>query len=297
MNIIIAVDDNYIEHAKTMLYSLADNTPNTILDIYLIERSVSPSKLESLQKFARKRCNGNLYDLKIADDLFKNVPQKDRISIETYFRLLAFLILPKSLSRALWLDSDLIIKSNIVDFYNQNIQGVCAAVCDEKDQKHHMRLSIDEGHKYFNAGVILFNLDEMRKNFQEKDIFNCIEKHKDHLDLMDQDVLNILLENKVRYCDAVKYNNGAFGFSILDHSKMKELKNSAIIIHYWGAMKPWNWKGANWADCYWWRYELKRGRIFQAIAYRSRNSFVKAGILLREVYYIVKAQMTKLGKR
>lgn len=293
MNIIIAVDKNYIEHAKTMLYSLACNNEEH-LDVYLLQKSIPQKDLKEFSKFVEIKSHGTLHVVEIPQEAFKNVPMNDRMSLETYYRLLSFSLLPDSVDRALWLDADIIVKGNIAEFYHQDFEGNLAVCCAEKAQVHNERLGLPLTHRYFNAGVILFCISEMRKTFKEDDVFNCVEHHKEHLLLMDQDVLNVLLSGRVKYCDTDVYNNGAFGFSILDKEKMKEIENTARIIHFWGAMKPWNWRGANWADRYWWEYEWKRGRIGETLSYRVLNTPVKGYLLLRELYYMICAQLKRI---
>ena len=294
MNILIAINEKYIEPAKTMLYSLACQQDEE-LSVYLLQSSISPKKLEDLHRFVNKKCHGKLNVVCIDRSLFANVPKCKWLSEETYYRLVSFGLLPKSMERVLWLDADMIIKGDVTELYTQDFEGNYAVVCAEDTKKNHLRLGLSEDHRYFNAGVILYNLNAIREHLVVQDVFDCIEEHRDHLDLMDQDVLNVLFENKVKDVDAATYNNETFGFNVLGKEKMTELRDRARIIHYIGSMKPWNYKGANWADKYWWRYEMKRGgRTGAMIKYRCLNAPVKLWHLVREVYYLVLGQMKKI---
>lgn len=294
MNIIIAVDENYVEYAKTMLFSLACNNDEKIV-VYLLQKSVSKPSLAQFARFMEEKCHGELRVVDIPAELFADLPSNGRLSEETYYRLLAFELLPKTVERALWLDADIIVKGNIADFYHTDFDGKLAAACAEDTLKNHERLGLSQTHRYFNAGVILFNLPAMRQRFSPADVFSCIERHRDHLDCMDQDVLNVLLMDSVKYVDRTTYNNGAFGFNILGKEKMRELEETARIIHYWGSVKPWNRKGANWADGYWWGYEWKRGDHYSCcVKYRLANAPVKVKHLLREVYYLIRGQLNRI---
>ena len=294
MNIVIAVDDNYIEHAKTMLFSLAVNNAER-MDVFLLYSSVSPENLDNFRRFVTNKCRGKLTPIPVPASIFEGVPVGKWLSAETYYRLLTPELLPEPLDRALWLDADIIVKGDISEFYHQSFDGCLAVACPEESMKNHRRLGLSDTHRYFNAGVILFDLPAMRKAISVSDIFDCVAVHGDHLDCMDQDVLNVLLMDRVKYADAEVYNNGAFGFSVLNDSKMRSLKEKARIIHYWGSVKPWNAKGVNWADRYWWHYERKRGDRKKAVlSYRVKNAPVKAGAIARELRFIVKGQLKKL---
>ena len=251
MNIIIAINEKYIEPAKTMLYSLACQQNEKIV-VYLLQSSIRPEKLDELRTFIGKRCHGELNVVPIDKELFANVPRQKWWSEETYYRLISFALLPESVERILWLDGDIIVKGDISELYNQSFDGNYAVACAEDTMKHHARLGLSGAHRYFNAGVILYDMNALRRDFAVQDIFDCIGKHKEHLDLLDQDVLNVLFDGRVKYADARVYNHEAFGFNVLGKAKMDEIRDVARIFHYKGAVKPWDPKGANWADKYWW---------------------------------------------
>lgn len=296
MNLIIAINEKYIEPAKTMLFSLACQQDEEIT-VYLLQSSISKNKLDDLQIFVDQKCHGKLVVAPIEKKIFANVPKNKWWTEETYYRLIAFELLPKDTKRALWLDADIIVKGNITALYTQPFDGNYAVVCAEDTKKNHQRLGLSEAHRYFNAGVVLFNFEAIRQDFTVQDIFDCIEKHRDHLDALDQDVLNLLFENKVTYVDASVYNNETFGFNILSKGKMSELRDTAAIIHFTGSMKPWNYKGANWADRYWWKYEKGRGKqTLPFIKYRLLNTPVKLWHYMREGYYFVLGQVKKMQK-
>lgn len=294
MNILIAINEKYIEPAKTMLYSLARHN-NEYLDVYLLQSSISSEKIKELDKFLHEKCHGELNTITIDKTLFANVPKQKWLSEETYYRLVAFELLPETVERILWLDGDIIVKGNIFELYNQEFDSQYIIACAENTTKHHKRLGLSNQHRYFNAGVVLYNMVTIRQHYTIQDVFECIEKHKDHLDLLDQDILNVLFDSKTKYMEAKTYNNATLGFNILGREKMKDIRENACIIHYIGAMKPWNPKGANWADKYWWRYELRRGGRWKAFAYYNVQHFpVKLYHYVRELYYFIKGQLRKL---
>lgn len=296
MNLIIAINEKYIEPAKTMLFSLASNQKEEI-KVFLLQSSVSEEKIEELQSFVREKCHGELIPVKIDRTIFANVPISKWWTEETYYRLIAFKLLPQTVTRALWLDADIVVNGDITELYTQSFEGKYAVVCAEDTMKNHQRLGLSEEHRYFNAGVILLNLEAIRRSFSVQSVFDCIETHRNHLDALDQDILNLLFENQVKYVDAQIYNNETFGFNVLSKEKMTELRNMAKIIHFTGSMKPWNYRGANWADRYWWKYEKGRGdRVVAFLGYRCLNTPIKLWHIAREGYYLFLGQAKKALK-
>lgn len=90
-------------------------------------------------------------------------------SIGTLYRLKIADIL-SSLDKVLYLDSDVIVTQDISGLWNTDITNYyCAAVKDAKstrskfsNKRHFKKMGIDPN-KYFNAGVILFNLKKSKR--------------------------------------------------------------------------------------------------------------------------------------
>ena len=296
MNIIIAINQKYIERAKSMLFSLRKNNSCDI-DVYLLHKELSSDEVAELSLYLKNNCNINLHSITVDCSIFRNAPLCKWWSEEMYYRLLAFDFLPIEENRALWLDSDIIINKNIEDFYNQPIEDEYAVVCEGCNQTGNIRLLLPESNKYFNSGVILFNFDSIRKSITTEKIFQLIEKYRDVLKMPDQDILNILYYNNVIYADPIKFNNETFGDHILSKKKMFEIKNLAKIIHYNGPIKPWDYTGINWADSLFWKYELKRGKFIEWVVYRVKNLPVKFKAICREILFILISVKNKIIKR
>ena len=257
--------------------------------IYLLYSHIPKQKLEAFSNWVMVNCNGELISIPIKSELFADAPKQKWWPEEIYYRLLAFDILPPEAHRALWLDADIIVNGNIQEFYSQSFDGCYAVVCQGCNQTFNANLGLPEDHIYFNSGVILYNLETIRQNFHAKDIFACIDKHKAALCAPDQDVLNILFAGNLKYANEEVYNNETFGTHVLSRKQMRTLQAHAKIIHFNGPMKPWNPKGVNWADRYWWKYERMHNKFSAFLLYRIKNLPIKLYCILRELYFILKA--------
>ena len=198
MNIIIAINEAYIEPAKTMLFSLGYHHQESF-NVYLLYSCIAEDKLQDLVVWVRNKCHAELVPLFVDPELFARAPKEKWWTEETYYRLLAFELLPESVHRALWLDADIVIHGNLDAFYHSDFQDNYAVVCKGCNQELKRNLNLPEAYDYFNAGVILYNLDAMRSDFSVEYVFNVIEKHKNQLKVLDQDILNIMFCNQVIY--------------------------------------------------------------------------------------------------
>lgn len=102
---------------------------------------------------------------------------------------------------------------------------------------------------YFNSGVLLFDLDKVRKNWSKDIFFERVTNIRARLEYPDQDILNLMFEKDLWICSD-KWN-----YQIKSWTEIKEedLKMAAVI-HYVGPYKPWSYKYENKAKWIWWDF-------------------------------------------
>ena len=101
---------------------------------------------------------------------------------------------------------------DVAKIYDENIDGYLLAACHDadtaglyngyrKDKKEYTDkiLKLKEPYQYFQAGVLLLNLEEFRKRYTTKQILDFAVSEK--WQLLDQDILNKLCEGAVKYID------------------------------------------------------------------------------------------------
>lgn len=242
MNILISINSKFIMPAMVMLASLFENNKVPI-DVYMMYSDLNKNEILILKKHVKK-WNNKLKLIKINKDLFKKLPLYKRLSKETYYRLILHEVLPINIKRILYLDVDIIVNKSIVNFYNQSLDNYFCIVCEDiaisrKDERLYKSLGINKNEKYFNAGVILYNLDLFRENIKVKDIFKFAYERGEKLKYHDQDILNYFLKNKVKFEDYKIYNMTSLGMK-QNKLKYKFIYDNTVIIHYAGLLKPWN---------------------------------------------------------
>lgn len=269
LNIMIAINENYLEICKTMLFSLFKYNKQNNIDIYLLNKSLNKSKVKDLFDFVGN-LGGNLIQINILESVLPELPiVMNRFSIEMYYRIIAYKLLPNNLDRILWLDSDIIINGSLDGFYNQNFNDKYLVVCkdfydtEEEIKIIKKKMDISDNHKYFNSGVILFNLDRIRSNIQESYIFNCLDKYKNKLTYPDQDILNHIYQENVKYDDEYIFNFQVNNLYTISNDKLK----SVVIIHYSGFRKPWDLRRARPVSKSYWKIEFERKKYFKVITF------------------------------
>ena len=286
MNILLAANNKYLKYMENLIFSIKCNLEKEDISIYFINQNVEEKTINRTKRNLERKYGIEFHIINISNDLFKNLPVLEHFSVEMYFRLIAQYILPQNLDRILWVDIDIVCLKNLETFYYQDFDNKSMVVCadslynGEMLEEHKYNLGINLNTKYFNSGVLLLNLNKIRKKYSIEDIINKSIEYKDKLKFPDQDVLNILYEGDVKYAN--KYYNYQL---IYRDDIVQEDNEKIVLLHYTGAEKPWRFKCINKASKYYWLYEKKRGHYLKWIAIYAANYFYR---LTKKVYYKIK---------
>ena len=254
--IFFAIDDWYIPFFAVALQSLMDNASKDYnYLIKVLHTNIQKEHQKQIKKYESENVNIEFVDLsyyieKVKDKLYT----RDYYSNTTYFRLFLPELYPQY-DKVLYLDSDIIVLGDISELYNTDMEtNLVAAAPDDIIQYNkvfqdyaELVVGVAKYQHYFNAGVLLMNLDELRKfKFQEKFLY-LLEKVKFSI-AQDQDYLNRLCKGRVTLVshdwDVMPYVN--------TETKPEEIK----LIHYNFAYKPWHFEDVPYNE-YFWEYAKK----------------------------------------
>lgn len=159
IHIVVATNNKYVKHLAVMLTSLFEHrSTNRPLSLYVIDGNLSSENKQKLLN-ALKSFQVELAFLTVEDALFQDVVVRYHLSKETYYRIAIPALLPKDVRKALYLDCDLIVKADIANLWDVNIDKYhLGAVQIPGKVLRFEELSIPESSGYFNAGVLLLNL-------------------------------------------------------------------------------------------------------------------------------------------
>lgn len=247
MNILVTLNENYVEPLKVMLWSLFFNNPKESFSVYLIHSSISAVRIAELEDFVFKNMQ-KLYIIPVQDEWFADAPVVMHYSKEMYYRLLACKLLPAELEKVLYLDPDILVINPIKELYDTDITGhLYAAAYHELipvKEINMVRLNTYEMEEYFNTGVLLMNLVLQRQIINERDIFAYINKNKTRLLLPDQDIFNALYSKQTKKLNELQYNYDTRYYryhKILSNQEvdMDYVMYHTVILHFCGKKKPW----------------------------------------------------------
>ncbi len=259
-NYLYCFDENYNKQALCSINSLLKNSREE-LRIFIIHKN--PESFEKYIRLIKK--NLNLYSLDIYKFDKKNVEfpniEEAHVSEATYYRFFINEYLPKDINEILYLDADIICNNDPSENYENflmelnNSKHTIAVKTEWKDNftvdgyhDEFYRLDLTSK-KYFNAGVMLINLNRWREFKIQDKLIQEQKKLKGKISLWDQDVLNSFFDGQyVELDENLNYNLDIFVSSKIKNTFIKELDkkilNKIIFIHYSGKSKPWSVKGA-----------------------------------------------------
>lgn len=246
MNVAIATNRKYVSVSLVCLYSLFFNNPDADIHVYVLNCELNGDDALQFQQLA-DAWNQKITLLTVTDmTLFQNLPTTDSWTKETYFRLLMPDLLPVEVDRILYLDVDTIVNKSIRDFYETDFRGMDFVVCEDimlnRVYKSYYQENFTEMREkefiYFNAGVMLWNLSEIRKHYTFEMYCAKIAEYLPILQCLDQDILNAMHCGKTITADWRQYNL-LIPTAIQNHFSVKDVRNVSCIIHFLGP-KPWN---------------------------------------------------------
>jgi lipopolysaccharide biosynthesis glycosyltransferase len=190
MEILCACDQQYIPHTATMLCSLLEH--NTDCRIHLFHNSIADCELAKLKFFVEK-CTSEITFYEVEPAAFRDIRIDRWASAANYYRLLAPRLLPTSISKILYLDSDIIIRGSLCDLWNTDVADCALAAVANFWDDHRTDLGLAEGTKYFNSGVLLINLQFWRQNNVPERAISFAKENPEKVRFHDQDALNATL--------------------------------------------------------------------------------------------------------
>ena len=241
-------------------------------DIIIIEREISELNKARILSMTEKHENISIRFCNVSHKVkdIKFYINGQRLSQETYYGLLMPWLLPNH-SKAIIMDCDMIIKRDIADLYHEDISGKLAGAVNDAVLQgllndtatdaydyYVKKLKIRNPYKCFNGGLLLLDLQQFKEAYSWAQVCDIITHYK--LRIVDQDIFNILLQNKVKLLD-VRWNhmicikgwvadNLSYAPAAAQNCYFEARKNP-YIIHYANVVKPWDDPNVEFGDDFW----------------------------------------------
>lgn len=248
VNICYATNESFAPYMAVSITSLLENNASHSVVVHILYSDLSEATKARLQMFESRYKNAKIQFHKIDDSFFeKFVLTIEHITKETYFRYMIAEVLP-NIDCVLYLDGDTIVNGDISELFDTDLTNYyCAGVSDIYIESVGYKKTLGIDGLYINAGVILFNLDEMRKTDIAEKLFKLTSEN--NFKYQDQDTINVTFNGKIKELDCV------YNFKRAHQKAFPEKVPSAKIIHFVGPNKPWRKFTLNRVKILWYKYE------------------------------------------
>lgn len=242
LNVILSLDDNFIDYTKTTMVSLVNNT-DQFVNFYLLTNSkdIKEKQFDVIKKVKESNIKliyvpEKMYTYLMKRKIFKH------LSVATYFRHFSAELIP-DVHKAVYIDSDTLVVGDLAKLLNEDI-GQFEYVRGVEDASSDKKMEIWDITRYINAGVLLMNLDFVHRSKEE--FYEKIKFFYDNFGNKtisgDQDMLNFVFKPNYipfRYNLYHPFFNKQFIPKSCSQDKYYDECKSPVVIHFVGSRKPW----------------------------------------------------------
>ena len=266
INIAYMVDNNYVPYMITSMHSAIKNkNKESVYNFYIIAENFSSENIDKIKKIKEHNVN-----IEIIPARQKTLDYSHLGRFASFKIAMQKIFIPdylEDVDKVLYLDADTLVQKDLNKIYSTNMGD--AYIGATKDglmyqfPEHITEIGLDLRKFYFNSGVMLLNLKDMRK---DAIIEKSITYFNTHYEVFgDQDILNVVVNDKVIPI-SYRYNCNSTFFEEKDaeflsnfynekvYQTSRENYDNAVILHFAGH-KPWTeWYTHSYLKPLWYEY-------------------------------------------
>lgn len=246
-----AIERDYVAHGAAMLLSALDHRREAALTVHYLHPPELPhGAREALRRMVESE-GGEIAFYEVPDEWVRGFPIVGFTRKATWYRVFLPELLPE-VSRVLYLDADVIVLDDLRELWAVELgDRLLAAVTNVPQWDHAERpaaIGMAPGVEYFNAGVLLLNLEQMRREQTGPALRDYIRRNASRLEWRDQDALNLVLGHRRLALDP-RWNvmNSLLLYpwagEVLGEAAVAEARERPAIRHFEGQSinKPWHY--------------------------------------------------------
>jgi lipopolysaccharide biosynthesis glycosyltransferase len=250
LDVACATDLRYLPRTAAMLHSLIAGQRGSEVRVHLLHGpDVTGRSLAELRAML-EGSSTSLVAHEIDDGAIAGLPSWGRIPATMWYRIL----LPELLAdvdRVLYVDVDVLICDSLAELWQLDLTDHYVAAVTNVPEQHMLGHARDLGlpgpDRYFNSGVLLFNLERMRRDGCSAGLLRTARERSKRLLWPDQDALNLVLgERRLELHPRWNVMNSLRLFpwsrELLDPEDITEALLHPGIVHFEGPRenKPWH---------------------------------------------------------
>ena len=275
--VVLAADNNYALQLITTFHSILNNADDCTdyQFVFLLDDDFEKENFDLISGLIDQYGALDPIVFYMGDNYAKVEMKLKHITKATYFRLKLPELLP-GINKCLYLDTDVIVCEDIGGLFDLELDGFYLAGVkaagfyypEDKCRFLQQSLGIDRIDQYINAGVLLMNLQLMRKDDLALEFERLVAKNFKN---QDQDILNAACYGKIKILEP-RYNLMT-KYKVMDEKSYDKVDGvrqcytreewydackNPIIIHFADKKKPWQDITSDFAP-EWWKAAMNIG--------------------------------------
>ena len=197
IQLVLAADRNLVRQAGITALSARLRSSLPIHVTFLTpQRDVAlPAWLSVL---AALRSEGLSCDLLAVDVQLLDLQVAEHLTLTTYYRLLTPSLLAPGTSRAIYLDCDVLVGRDLAALWTTSLDGQPIGAVPDHNFTSWDRIGLSPSDGYFNAGVLLLDIPQIRRDRMFEEALQFSQEHPERLTWSDQCALNATLARRWR---------------------------------------------------------------------------------------------------
>ena len=207
ITLITVCDDQFVVLMAALLKSIETNhLSNEDINVYIVNDGISEiNQRKLLSSLSSQKLNiiWKSMDEAIPKDL-KLPLDNTTFPANTYARICIPYFIPDEVTKAIYLDVDMIVLEDISKLWHTDIGNSMIAAVSDRSQivsspwggiKNYKELGLDPLSGYFNSGLFVLRPQMWREQNISKKVFQCAEENLEYINFADQYSLNVVFNN------------------------------------------------------------------------------------------------------
>lgn len=258
MEILYQFNEKYAPYAGVSITSLLVNNRNADrIRIWVLGEKLEEASIKRLEDLAKKYQREIVFleTVSLVLEMKKMNMPAYRGSYAANMRLFLPKVLDETIDRVLYLDADTIVDRDIQELFALDM-NMCpiGMVMDSLGDSHKLDIGLLKEDRYFNSGVLLFQMKEWRHQKLTEQIVDHVLHVRSQYPAPDQDLLNLICKGKI-FTLPIQYNfqptHMAFGakqYQMVFHNplyysikEIEDAENQISIYHTYRFMGKFPW--------------------------------------------------------
>ncbi|WP_029040864.1 glycosyltransferase family 8 protein [Cucumibacter marinus] len=282
INVVSVIDANYIAQIEVIATSIAAHAKGDRRIVYhVLYQGPDDEAARRLAAFRRGPLEVVLHP---TSNPLASIGQRGYISSAQFLKF-AIADTLSDISKALFLDADVLVLKDVAELYDTQLGELSAAVVRDPPAMRRYRedeiMVVGENRftlrtyfpevlglpvpdiydAYFNAGVMLLNLDQLRHDRFSDSAVDMVRRLHDRMVWRDQDVFNTLLFGKTMLVDgrwnvlnSLFWNPAVAGDDPEMQTMVEQQRRDPWLVHFVSGLKPWRARARYSFKPVWWHF-------------------------------------------